>query len=112
MSSLGDLIRSTLTDEMWQRRRRYFDNDALWFDSEHVRWRAETAVVCHAVAEVADAHPEESTVYGLFLSGRIRRDVCQTVEMQLVACHRWLAELKSKSTRAPRPPRRAAGRAR
>lgn len=109
MSSLGDRIRSTLTPAMWERRRRYLDNDAVWFDAEHVRLREETAVLCNAVAEVADAHPEESTVYGLFLAGIIRRDVCQTVEMQLVACHRWLAEVKS--TRAPRPPRRAAGRA-
>jgi hypothetical protein len=112
MSTLGDRIRSTLTPEMWEQRRRYLDNDAVWFDVEHMRRRVETTVLCHAVAEMADAHPEESTVYGLMLSGFIRRDVCNTVEMQLVACERWLPpEVKSKSTRAPRPPRRAAGRA-
>lgn len=112
MSSLGDRIRSTLTDEMWEHRRRWLGNDAVWFDAEHMRWREETIAVCRAVAEVADAFPEERTVYGMAMRGLIRRDVCQTVEMQLVASQPWIAvDVKPPRGKPPRPPRRPASRA-
>jgi hypothetical protein len=102
MSLLGDLIRLTLTDEMWQRRRLWLDNDALWFSADRVAHREDTIVACHAVADLADAHPDEASVYGMFMRGFIRRDVCNTVEMQLVACEAWLVGVKPKRGRPAR----------
>lgn len=107
MSLLGDLIRLTLTDEMWQRRRAWLGDDALWFASDRVAHREDTIAVCVAVAEIADAHPAETSVYGMAMRGLIRRDVCQTVEMQLVACEAWLGGVRSKRSR---PARRATSR--
>jgi hypothetical protein len=107
MSLLGDLIRLTLTDEMWQRRRLWLDNDALWFSADRVSHREDTIAACHAVADLADAHPAETSVYGMFMRRLIRRDVCYTVEMQLVACEAWLGGARAKRAR---PARRATSR--
>lgn len=104
VSILGDQIRATLTDEMWQRRREWLDDDALWFDPERVQHREDTIALCLAVAEIADAHPEETTVYGMAMRGLIRRDVCNTVEMQLVACQPWLAPSVKRNRSSQRRP--------
>jgi hypothetical protein len=102
MSLLGDLIRLTLTDEMWQRRRAWLDDDVLWCSADRAAHREDTAAACLAVAEIADAHPDEASVYGMFMRGFIRRDVCNTVEMQLVACEAWLVGVKPKRGRPAR----------
>lgn len=102
MSLLGDLIRLTLTDEMWQRRRAWLGDDALWFSADRVAHREDTIAACRAVADLADAHPAETSVYGMAMRGLIRRDVCQTVEMQLVACEAWLDGARAKRGRPAR----------
>jgi hypothetical protein len=111
MSALGDLIRSTLTDEMWEHRRRWHGDDASWFGKSRTQHREDTIAVCRAVAAVADEHPEAATVFDMAMRGLIRRDVCQTVEMQLVACQPWLAKAAPPVRgKPPRPPRRPGSR--